>query len=281
MLVTSMLVLGYEALLGLVAGMVTLATTESPGIGPNALTLVFLPVLAVVVVLFGVLFSHLAVMPAVWLADGLARLLGRPRAWWWVLPAAVVVALPASFLLARRTDLTPTPALLALWAAVTAFSLPAALLARLRGPERGWGFVGRVALWGAGTVTGAALLGSLALATGLVDAYEPPAVTARTLAGSWANGDPDVLVLHPDGTATATGLARFADDGTRADECGGRGSWTFEPGVDAWKQRVTLRVPGCATQELRVGGDEEHVVLYFFVGDPDSMDLYELTRSAG
>lgn len=277
MLVMSMLVLGFEAMLGLVAGMVALATSESPGMAPGNLTLVFLPVLAVVGVLFGVLFSHLVVMPAVWLGDGLARLFRRPGAWWWVLPAAVLVALPASFLFVRRADLTPT--MLLPWAAVAVLALPAALLARLRGPGRSWRPVGRVALGGAGTVVGAAVLGALALATGVVDAYEPPSVTAGALAGSWANGDPDVLVLDPDGTATATGLAQFEDDGTRADPCDGRGSWTFDPGDDAWAQRVTVRVPGCVTREWAVGGDEEHVSLYVHAGDPDSADLYELTRS--
>ncbi|MER5478555.1 hypothetical protein ABT026_16515 [Streptomyces sp. NPDC002734] len=82
MLVMSMLVLGSEAMLGLVAVMVVLATTESPGMVPNALTLIVLPLLAVAGVLFGVLFSHVVVMPAVWLGDGLARLFHRPTAWW-------------------------------------------------------------------------------------------------------------------------------------------------------------------------------------------------------
>ncbi|MEU3556336.1 hypothetical protein [Streptomyces fragilis] len=279
MLVMSMLVLGCEVMLGLVAGLVALATTESPGVVPGTLTLVFLPLLAVAGVLFGLLFSHVVVMPVVWLGDGLARLFRRPRAWWWVLPAAVLVALPASFLFVRRTDLTPTAAMPALWAAVVAFSLPPALLARLRGTGRSWRPVGRVALWGAGTVVGAGVLGALALATGVVDAYQPPSMTARALAGSWANGDPEVLVLHADGTATATGLSQFEDDGTRADPCDGRGAWTFDPGDDAWAQRVTVRVPGCVTREWEVGGSEDRPVLYVYVGDPDSAAVYELTRS--
>ncbi|WP_448317116.1 hypothetical protein [Streptomyces sp. CO7] len=279
MLVMSMLVLGFETMLGLVAGTVALATTETPHMVPGTLTLVFLPLLAVVGVLFGVLFSHVVVMPAVWLGDGLARLFRRPRAWWWVLPAAVLVALPASFLLVRRADPTPMPVMFALWAAVAAFSLPAVLLARLRGPRQSWRPVGRVALWGAGTVLGAAVLGALALATGVVHAYEPPSMTARTLTGSWANGDPDVLVLQADGTATATGLAQFEDDGTRADPCDGRGSWTFDPGDNAWTQHVTVRVPGCAVEGWAVGGNEEHPVLYVYAGDPDEAALYELTRS--
>ncbi|MER5478554.1 hypothetical protein ABT026_16510 [Streptomyces sp. NPDC002734] len=196
-----------------------------------------------------------------------------------MLPPVVLLALPASFLFLRGADGVPVPVRLATWAAVAAFSLPAVLLARLRGPLRSWRPVGRVALWGAGSVLGAAVLGALALATGVVDAYEPPSLTSRTLAGSWAGGDPDVLVLHADGTATATGLAQFEDDGTRADPCDGRGSWTFDPGDDAWAQRVTVRVPGCATQEWHVGGNEEHPLLYVHVGDEDAGDLFELTRS--
>lgn len=278
MLVMSLLVLGFEAMLGLVVGQVALATTEAPAMGPGSLTLALLPLFAVLGALFGVLFSHAVVLPVVWLGDGLARLFRRPRAWWWTLPSAALIALPASFLLARRTDPTMTPAMLALWAGVAASSLPAALLARLRGPRRSWRPVGRVALWGAGTVVGAAVLGSLALATGVVEAYEPPTVTGRTLVGSWANGDPDTLVLRADGTATATGLAQFEDDGTRAEPCTGRGSWAFEAGADAWKQSVAVRIPGCPSQDWQVGGSEDHVTLYVHVGDPDSMDLYELSR---
>ena len=113
MLVMSMLVLGFEVMLGLVAGMVALATTESPGMVPGNLTLVFLPLLAVAGVLFGILFSHVAVMPTVWLGDGLARLFRRPRAWWWVLPPGLALSafVMAIFMITRAYEEVLNPRL--------------------------------------------------------------------------------------------------------------------------------------------------------------------------
>jgi hypothetical protein len=281
MLTMSLLVLGFEALLGLVAVMVWGATLEKADVGPNGLGLVglavFLPVAALVGALAAAVLSHVVVLPAVWLGDALARLFRRRPAWWWVLLAAVAVPLPVVALVEWRNGHGLGPGTLARWALVAAVAVPPALLCRLRGPGRGWAPIGVVALWGVGAVVGAGLLGGVALATGVLESYEPPRVSREVLTGTWSDGEEVVLVLRPDGTATATGVAQF-DFEERVAPCSGEGTWSFDPGAGTWEQSIEIVVPGCAQDDWQLMGTSERPTLYSYIGDPDSVDLYELTR---
>ncbi|MFD7447260.1 hypothetical protein ACFV9O_39940, partial [Streptomyces sp. NPDC059909] len=63
-------------------------------------------------------------------------------------------------------------------------------------------------------------------------------------------------------------------------DCTGAGTWAYDAGDSPWTQEVTVSFDGCSMDEWNVGGTPEHPTLYVYIGDPDSWDLYTLTRNA-
>lgn len=211
-------------------------------------------------------------VPLVELAEWTARRLRRRDAWWWLpLVAAVqcgvlvmAVALPFG---AWRGGLW-------WWAGVTVFVTVPALTARwaLRPEPRHPVYA--LALTTLGGVAAVVLTiagGYAAFATGLVDAYRPPELTHRTVVGTWSDGEGGTLRLAADGTATATDVHRYEDD--RPVRCAGAGSWEVAGG-----DTLEVRIPDCGDLVWEALGTPERPRLYYFIGDPDAWNLYELRR---
>ncbi|MEU3448755.1 hypothetical protein AB0H29_16250 [Streptomyces thermolilacinus] len=276
MSLVSMLVLFLEAVLALVVGVVRAETLPVPNpwssftLGP--LTLPFLLVVGAVV---GAAVSWLAVLPTVWLSDALGRRFSGRAAWWCVpLVAAAGLAPVGGYAAMGAGPLT------ALWwwlVGTAALAVPA-LLCRV---ERR-GVFGSVALWGSLAVLSAATVGGAALHTGLVERSRPPVLTRDALVGTWTDGGGGTVTFAADGAVSVSGGTTHSLDGdfsVSVGKCAGAGTWTFEAARDAWAQKVHTAVGDCAWDPWYVGGTRGRVVLYRYVGDPDSPDVYELAKA--
>ncbi|MEU0738311.1 hypothetical protein [Streptomyces sp. NPDC006134] len=168
---------------------------------------------------------------------------------------------------------------------------------RGRAPGRAWGCWG---VWfragGAAVALFAVAFGGLLAADrmGLIDAYEPPVLSAAQLAGTWRGEDGAVLRLDPGGRA---GLSRLPErsgsseawaDGTFA-VCDGTGTWSLdrEGRADPYpedgpgeRDGVVVRPGGGCGEDTywTIGGTERRPELFVLFGDPDAGELHILTR---
>ncbi|MBQ1124256.1 hypothetical protein KBY19_29965, partial [Streptomyces sp. B15] len=164
--------------------------------------------------------------------------------------------------------------------------VPAVLCTRavtvLRGTGARFGLAGVVSVCGL-TLSAVVLVGGLAAyGTGLIQGYEPPRLTAAKLVGTWTDGQGGTLTLRADGTAVANGLdvhtAEAADGGHAPEQCSGSGSWARDASPSGTPQ-LGLNGSGCMEGiGWQFGGTEEQPTLYYWIGDPDSLDRYTLHR---
>ncbi|MFB7941382.1 hypothetical protein [Streptomyces sp. NPDC056049] len=255
-------------------------TQPSPGAGGgSALGILLLLVLLPFAVAFAGGLALVLVLPTVWLGERFAGLLGEG---WARLGGGAAGLLPGGLLVAAvplgagvTAGYSGAVAGAVLWLPAGAALAVAAAVSGSRRPRLLRAVLGRGAL----AVAVVLALGVAAFASGLVEEYRPPRLARAALVGTWTDGRGGTLELAADGTATAAGLADSWDGDDEELECGGRGTWTYEPGSGAWGQQVGLEVGSCADGSWDVGGTAERVMLYRYVGDPDSGDLYELTRA--
>lgn len=165
------------------------------------------------------------------------------------------------------------------WAVATAALSVGGLVARPRHPS----LVRHVALGGAAVVAGTGLLGALGLAVGLLPRYEPPAIGAAALPGTWGDHRGGSLLFTSDGRVTASGVGRPApgdhpDDPSRP--CTGSGTWTYDPGQGVRTEEVRIHVPGCDWAAWKIGGMDREPRIHQHIGPPDSGKRYELRKAA-
>ncbi|WP_329158041.1 hypothetical protein OHA63_20740 [Streptomyces anulatus] len=286
-LLLSILTLLIEAVIALIVAVVYGFTQESPNAGGgSALFIFFLPVLAVFGIAVAGALSVVLVFPTAWLSDVLGRRFGGREAWWWVPAVAAAVSFVPGVALSAGTG----PAGIAVvWLLTTAVITVPALLWRSR-RER---IFGPVTLWGLVAVVLTAVVGGVGLATGVFPEYRPPAVTSADIVGRWSDGHGGTLTFTADGRVSAVGVgvddadtdadadADGDGDGSELDSCTGQGTWAYEPGRGAWSQVVDVTVDLCTFDYWNVGGTESRPALYQYIGDPDSGNLYRLTRASG
>ncbi|MEE1755761.1 hypothetical protein [Streptomyces sp. SP18CS02] len=280
-LLLSMGALFVEAVIGFVVLVVAGTTRESPNVAAyNGLGLFILPILLIMGAFAGFVVSSALVLPSVALGGRFGRrITGREARWGAPAAAAALVALPT---LAVGVPAGAGPGtLFPTWLVGTVAVGAAALVARpvaLRRPTVGLGrAVRRLAVYGALAVVGTGALGGVGLCTGLIEEYRPPSLSRERAVGTWSDGEGGTLRLAADGTATAAGIDEHTAFG-EASECSGRGSWSYASGRDRWDQEVSVSVEGCEADWI-VGGESERPKLYVYIGDPDSWNLYELTKN--
>ncbi|WP_328554923.1 hypothetical protein [Streptomyces sp. NBC_00358] len=246
------------------------------------------PLLAVLGLLHAVTFT----MPAATLARLVTRRAPGPEGAWhlgFVLVLGTFWAALAVVLL----GLAPTgvPALL-----IAVSGVPPALgAARTRWRERvsgrppaGRRIWLRSAIAGFGGCLMVIVAGTVALATGVIQEYEPPKLGAEQLTGVWHGDHGAVLRLRADGRAELTALPaqpEFGDVATKEfTRCDGTGKWfldtsgRYDPYADghALERRdgVVVRVGDCGHDTYwTIGGTAAHPELFVLFGDPDSGDL--------
>lgn len=239
---------------------------------------VYLPVL-------GLLHAWAQTFPGAALADVVLRAVRRPL---WVkhLLGVTLVGVVWAAVGAVLWGLPFTATALVL-AALGVLPVLAMAYARARGATGTWGVRG--VWWRAGVASVVLLVlaftgGLLATATGLIEEYEPPELSAAELTGVWRGEDGAVLRLLPGGRAEVTRMP--TEPGYEADVdfevCGGTGSWSLrkESGYDV-RDVVAVRLEtgsgtgsGCGEETYwRVGGTEEVPELFVILGDPDSGEL--------
>ncbi|MEV6951019.1 hypothetical protein [Streptomyces sp. NPDC051183] len=229
-----------------------------------------------IVAVIAVVLSLVFVLPAVALADLLGRRIGGREAWWWVPLTVAVLVAPPIWILAGYNDVETQPVLV-FWAVATASLTLGGVVARPRHPR----LVRHVALWGTAVVVGTGLLGAFGLTTRQLPLYEPPTIGPATMTGTWVDHTGGDLVFTPDGRVTASGVGDPEADNHTGDpirRCSGSGTWSYEPGRDAWTQKVRIDVPGCSRRAWSVGGTDVTPRLYQHVGPPDSGERYQLRK---
>lgn len=285
-LLLSMLVLLLEAAIALVVSVYYGFTQESPnaGGGSSVLLLLALPVISMFATLVAGLLSVVLVLPTVCLSGVLGRRFGGQEAWWWTPVVAGAVSLAVVGVAVALAGGSGAVAFAVGWVLTTAALTVPALLWRSR-RER---VFGPVILWGVVAVVLTTVLGGVGFWTGLLQEYRPPALTSADVVGRWTDGGGGAITFTPDGRVTVVDIDEDLDahdDFTEADpkggddRCSGQGAWTYEPGPGRWSQEVRVTVDSCAFDHWNVGGTETRPTLYQYIGDPDSGDLYRLTKA--
>lgn len=244
------------------------------GFGAYVGYVIVLVVLTVLLALSGMVGSAAIALPVVQLSRWWARRAGRAETLPWCLAAcgtvAVCIGVPTALLSSGWTALLP--ALLVAFLALA----PAVLCTRAVTRRQGIGARFRLTaiVFGSGlALSGAVLVAGLAAyATGLLQVYEPPRLTSTQLVGTWTDGKGGTLSLRPDGTAVADKLGHMSEG------CSGSGTWTR-----GWSSvgapQVEASIPGCSGNGgWEFGGTEDEPALYYWIGDPDSMNQYRLHR---
>ncbi|MFD7421443.1 hypothetical protein ACFV6M_13495 [Streptomyces californicus] len=287
-LLLSILALLLEAVIALVVSFYYGATQESPNvIGTPALLVLALPVIAVFATVVAAALSMGLVLPIVWLTGVLGRRFGGREAWWWVPVAAGAVSLVVVGLAVALSGGSGVGSFALGWVLTSAALAVPALLWRSRRRR----VFGPVLLWGVVAVVLTAVLGGVGFWTGLLKEYRPPALTSADLVGHWSDGSGGTLTFSADGRVTAvdidddlTPYDDFTEDdpqGGEDDRCSGQGTWAYTSDPGRWSQEVSVTVDACSFENWYVGGTEGRPTLYQYIGDPDSWDLYELTRAQG
>ncbi|MFJ6833111.1 hypothetical protein [Streptomyces sp. NPDC091209] len=172
---------------------------------------------------------------------------------------------------------------------------PALGVTRMRWRERVTGRPsdgGRVWLRPALAALGVCLLvvvaGTVGLATGLIQEYEPPKLGTDRLTGVWRGDHGSVLRLRADGRAELTSLPaqpEFEDVATKEfTRCDGIGTWFLDTGgrydpyadgpASGRRDGVVVSVGDCGHDTYwTIGGTEAHPELFVLFGDPDAGDL--------
>ncbi|MCX5582117.1 hypothetical protein [Streptomyces erythrochromogenes] len=276
-LVVSTLVGCLEVALAVVVVLLYVQTQPPPDTAPDWAAIAGSLVSAVPLVGFiAFLLSLVFVLPAVALADLVARGLGGRAAWWSAPPAVAALLAPPVLIFATHND-TETESTLVFWASATASLSLGALIAL----PRGEGLLRRVGLWGTAVVAGTGLFGALGLAVGLLPSYEPPRIGPQTMTGTWIDHTTGTLVFTPDGrvTASGVGLHRPGDrTGDPSRRCSGSGTWSYEPGRDVRSQKVRVQIPECHWPAWGVDGTDREPRISQEVGDPGSGQLYKLRK---
>ncbi|MFC4506413.1 MULTISPECIES: hypothetical protein [Streptomyces] len=225
---------------------------------------VYLPVL-------GLLHACVQILPGAALAD-LAS--GRVR-WFCQLPGAVLVGTGWA---AVSSALWGAPFVITAPVLAGLGVLPVLAMAYAR--RREWGTRG--IWWRAATGSVAlsvlALAGGLvATATGLIEEYEPPRLSAARVTGVWRGANGSELRLLPGGRAELTRMP-VRDSAV----CDGTGTWSYEK-ERAYDSRdgVVVRLgagsgtgSGCGDETAwTIGGTERAPELFVILGDPDNGDL--------
>ncbi|MEU2930659.1 hypothetical protein ABZ636_37400 [Streptomyces sp. NPDC007251] len=287
-LAASMSVLFVEAVIGAIAFVVWGQTQERPGLSYNAMSVIFLVVMApfgaAAGAACGARLSVGVVMPVLVVAGWLGRRLSRREAWWWV-PALAATGTAPFALAAAMLARTGLLAGLGVWLAVTAALAATVLVARrLLLVDRPWlsggAMFGRVALHGTLAVVAAGTLAGIGLWAGI--GYEPPRLSTEQVTGTWSDARGGTLILTADGGATATRVETFADSDDVLEpvvhRCTGTGTWEYTRGTGPWSQEVDVSVDDCPMDTWEVFGTREHPKLYVYIGDPDNWNLYILQR---
>ncbi|MET9891591.1 hypothetical protein ABZZ47_15460 [Streptomyces sp. NPDC006465] len=129
--------------------------------------------------------------------------------------------------------------------------------------------------------------GTVGLATGLIQEYEPPKLGADRLTGVWRGDHGAVLRLRADGRAELTAVPaqpEFGDVTTKEfTRCDGTGKWfldtrgRYDPyagGGAEERDGVVVRVGHCGHDTYwTIGGTVADPELFVLFGDPDSGDL--------
>lgn len=268
------LAMGAETVVLFLLNQMYLSTRESWALpvhyGGSFILLVFLAPLLALMGLGAVLGF---VLPLAALAEWTGKRVRGRDSWWW-LPIVVAVACGV-LVMAVALPFGAWRGGLRWWAGLTVFLTVPGLAARpaLRlepGQPGLWRAVTLTALGGVGAVALTSWAGAAAFSHGLVETYEPPALSHGVVVGTWSDGQGGTLRLAADGTATATGINRYEDE--EPVECSGAGRWNVTGGA------LEVSVPDCGGLEWGSLGTPERPRLYAFVGDPDARDLYELRR---
>ncbi|GAA2390593.1 hypothetical protein GCM10010420_13060 [Streptomyces glaucosporus] len=251
----------------------------------------FVAVVTVVMLgLAGLIGSAVAVLPVVQLSRWSARRAGRPETMRWCLgvcgafaaAAAVCTGVPTALLGGGWTVLPLV--LLAVFLGLVPAVLCTRAVTVLRGTGARFGMAVVVSACGL-TLSAVVFAGGLAAyGTGLVQVYEPPRLTAAKLVGTWTDDQGGTLTLRADGTAVANGLdvhtTETAYGGDAPEQCSGSGSWARGTSPSGTPQ-LDLSISGCAEGSgWQFGGTEEQPTLYYWIGDPDSLDQYTLHRGS-
>ncbi|MFE9458965.1 hypothetical protein [Streptomyces californicus] len=287
-LLLSILTLLLEAVIAFVVSFYYGATQESPNVmGTPALLILALPVIAVFGTAVAAALSMGLVLPVVWLGGVLGRRAGGREAWWWVPVAAGAVSLVVVGLVVAVSGGSGAGSFTLGWVLTSAALTVPALLWRSRRKR----VFGPVLLCGVAAVVLTAVLGGVGFWAGLFEEYRPPALTSADLVGRWSDGNGGTLTFSADGRVTAVDIDDdlspyddFTEDdpeGGEDDRCSGQGTWVYTSDTGRWSQEVRVTVDACSFENWNVGGTEERPKLYQYIGDPDSWDLYELTKAEG
>jgi hypothetical protein len=146
--------------------------------------------------------------------------------------------------------------------------------------------------WRAGVVSVALFVlafpaAALATATGLIEEYEPPRLSAAQLAGVWQDEEGAVLRLLPGGRAELARMPAEADPFVDAEfaVCEGTGTWAAEDGTYAGRDGIVVRLDtgsgtgsGCGNgTEWTIAGTDRAPELFAIFGDLE--ELRVLTRA--
>ncbi|MEU5835876.1 hypothetical protein ABZ820_19690 [Streptomyces diacarni] len=247
-------------------------------------------VAAAVLGLAGLIGSAAAVLPVVRLSRWSARRIGRAETIGWCLTACGAVATAAAVctgvpigLLGGSWTVLPLVLLAAFVGLVPAVLCTRAVTVLRRTGAR-FGLAGAVLVGGL-TLSALVLVGGLAAyGTGLLQKYEPPRLTAAQLLGTWTDGQGGTLTLRADGTAAADDLdvhtAQAARGGDAPEQCSGSGTWARSDAPPRTPQ-LDLSVSGCLEGVgWQFGGTAAQPTLYYWIGDPDSLNQYALHRGS-
>ncbi|MDX2678909.1 hypothetical protein [Streptomyces soliscabiei] len=253
---------------------------------------VYLPVL-------GLLHAWTNTLPGVILADLALARLRWPR-WGRHLLGVTLVGVGWAAVTGLLWD-WPFLAVALVLAALGVLPVLAMAYTRRKATGRTWGAWSTWGVWwwaGVGSVPLFVLAfagAALADATGLIEEYEPPELSAAQVAGVWRGDDGAELRLLPGGRAE---LARMPAEGEfGSDEgmavCDGDGTWTYAAeGPYEARGQVVVRLSagsgtgsgtgsGCGEETTwRVSGTDRAPELFVIFGDPDGGELRILKRAA-